>query len=306
MNTVLAGAAGSPPGMTSLPPPLGTGGHPDGESEEPRMTPYLTGDPDKQKRSSELSKNGKRKHKRMLLREEDREHRSILLFDMPSTKSGADYKINEVNKALVILDEISTTNLKELGCNVKPSDIKNGTRLHAWKGSEVEKPFKLEFHDLAIASAVKAAVREAGFMGKRTLTKNGLYKLSGNRKKDKAIIKGMPSTYINESTTKAQRDEIREKNKYKRSQTYKDKVNYQNFVKDNTIDFSKFCRLPSGSTVMVQDSQKSEEIAENISPLPPLPLPQRSGPRPPRPPPPQPPPPWPPPPPPSPLYYLLG
>ena len=80
-----------------------------------------------------MSKSGKRKHRRQLIRDEDRERRSILLFGMTSTKSGVDYKLNEVNKALIILDEIST-NLQGLGYNVKPTDIKDGTRIHTWKG----------------------------------------------------------------------------------------------------------------------------------------------------------------------------
>ena len=61
-------------------------------------------------------------------------------------------------------------------------------------------------------------------MGRRTLTVNGIYKLSGSKKEDKETFKNMPGTYVNESTTKAQRDEIREKNKYKRNDPYKDKV----------------------------------------------------------------------------------
>ena len=239
------------------------------EPKEPKTTPFLTGiddDPvahrldtwmstDKQKRSQDLSKSGKRKLRRRQLQEEDRERNSILLFNMPTTSSGADYKINEIKAALTILDEISTSNMESRGCNVKIEDIKGGTRIHAWKGQEKIKPFKLEFKELSKATQIKKAIREAGFMGRRSLSKYGLYKPTGNNRIDKESRKKMPDTFVNESTTKAQRDEIKEKNRYKNSQAYKDMVDVQKFAKERAIDFSKYHYLSNGDIELLPQQE---------------------------------------------------
>jgi hypothetical protein len=147
------------------------------------------------------------------------------------------------------------------GCNVKIDDIKDGTRIFAWKGQEKIKPFKLEFKELSKATQIKKAIREAGFMGRRSLSKHGLYKPSGNKRVDKESRKKMPDTFVNESTTKAQRDEIREKNRYKNSQTYKDKVDYQKFAKECVIDFSKYHILPNGDIELLpqQEPKKTQK-----------------------------------------------
>jgi hypothetical protein len=222
---------------------------------------------DRLKRSQDLSKSGKRKFRRRQLQEEEREHRSILLFNMPTTTSGVDYKVNEVKRALTILDEISTSNMGPKGYNVKIDDIKDGTRLFAWKGQEKIKPFKLELKELPKAILIKKAIREAGFMGRRSLSKYGLYKPTGNKRVDKETRKNMPDTFVNESTTKAQRDEIREKNRYKKSQTYKEKVDYHKFAKDSVIDFSNYRILPCGDIELLTQ-QEPEKKNQNSTAIP--------------------------------------
>ena len=81
----------------------------------------------------------------------------------------------------------------------------------------------------------------------------------------------MPDTFVNESTTKAQRDEIREKNRYKKSQTYKEKVDYHKFAKDSVIDFSNYRILPGGEIELLTQQEPEKKIKTAL-PSPPQPL----------------------------------
>ena len=230
--------------------------------EDPPTTPFITGDPENpvghkpdpwiinetQRRSREifngLTRTGKRKYLKDLREEEDREKRSVLLFGIPHSGEGLDYKRTEISKALEIFTEISTFHLKAHGCDIIPTDIKRGHRMWMWKGKEEFKPIKIEFHTLEKSTKAKSAIRVAGFLGKRNLTKLGLYKLTGNKKENKAARKCLPKTFVNESTTKAQRQTIKEQKNYKSSEIFKDKQNYQEFMKDNSLNFSMFYNLP--------------------------------------------------------------
>lgn len=91
------------------------------------------------------------------------------------------------------------------------------------------------------AIEVMAAMNDGGILGKRTLSKYGVYKFTGKKDLDKKERKKMPPTYVHPSTTKAQRDAIRDQNLYLKSDLYKDRVKSHHFTKSTTLNFSKFC-----------------------------------------------------------------
>ena len=199
-----------------------------------------------QRRSKELfnsmTPSGKRKHLLLIKMEEIRESKSILIFGIPHSEIGADYEKNEVQRAWPIFNEISKANMGDRGCDVKPAHIKGGHRLWKWIGDDKceDKPIKVEFHTKEMALKVLAALKDAGMLGKRTLSKYGLYKPSGKKGQDRKERKKMPLTYVHPSTTKAQRDAIRDQNKYLKSDMYRNRVKSHHFTKHTRLDFSKF------------------------------------------------------------------
>ena len=162
-----------------------------------------------QRRSKELfnsmTPSGKRKHLLLIKMEEIRESKSILVFGIPHSEIGVDYEKNEVKRAWPVFSEISKANMGDRGCDVKPAHIKEGHRLWKYIGDEKceDKPIKVEFHTKEMALEVLAALKDAGMLGKRTLSKYGLYKPTCKKGQDKTERKRMPPTYVHPSTTKA-------------------------------------------------------------------------------------------------------
>ena len=189
-----------------------------------------------------LNDTGKRRQLRLLQEEETRERKSILIYEVPHSDLGADYELTEVQRAWPVIDEISTKNMGNKGCDIKITDIKGGRRLWEWKGDErcTCKPIKLEFNTREKAEEAMMAFRNAGMFGKRVLSKYGLFKATGKRNTDKKTRKRMYKTYVYPSSTKAEREAIRAQNMFSKTEFAKDKKDSHQFRKDTALDFSKF------------------------------------------------------------------
>ena len=189
-----------------------------------------------------LSDTGKRRQLRLLQEEERRERKSILIYEVPHSDLGADYELTEVQRAWPVIEEISTRNMGNKGCDIKITDIKGGRRLWEWKGDErcTCKPIKLEFHTQDMADEAMMAFRNGGMFGKRTLSKYGLFKATGKVNADKKTKRRMHKTYVYPSSTKAEREAIREQNKFSKTEFVRDKRDSHQFRKDTALDFSKF------------------------------------------------------------------
>ena len=210
-----------------------------------------------------LTPSGKRKHLLHAKMEEKREGKSILIFGIQHAEVGADYEENEVRRAWPVFSEISKANMGDRGCDVKPAHIKGGHRLWKYMGDEKceDKPIKIEFHTKEMALEVLAALKDAGMLGKRTLSKYGLYKPTGKKGQDKIERKRMPPTYVHPSTTKAQRDAVRDQNKYLKSDMYKNRVKSHHFTKHTRLDFSRFVLDPYGIPQPKLSNGEEEKLA---------------------------------------------
>ena len=200
------------------------------EPEIPATVPYVATDPDNpnnqkieylpgewqakhyKRRTFVPTESMKKKIQKKTHQEEERVKKELLFFGIPHTVGGQDYDKNEVKKFFNSIEEISTTHLPDVGYNVKPEDVKGGTRIHTWTGPEAEKPLKILFHD-----KIRIAVRRAGFYNRRIHSAHGKYKITGDKTRDKLNFENAPKFYVRDSTTKRQRDEFKERKKERNS-----------------------------------------------------------------------------------------
>ena len=144
-----------------------------------------------------------------------RSRTELLAFGIPHSKSAGSilYKREEIAKFLEAISEGSTTHLgPEFGYNVDPKkDIKGGGRIVTWKGTEECKPVKIIFTNANTVDKIKAAARKGGFLNRRTRSKFGKFKLTGDETTDRIQEISLPDFYVQESTTKRMRDEFRER-----------------------------------------------------------------------------------------------
>jgi hypothetical protein len=199
----------------------------------PKRTPKLF-----ENQSDSLSPSSKRKQLRQLQEEETRERKSILAYGIPHSEFEEDYELSEIQRAWPIFWEISTQNMGEKGCDVRTTDIKSGYRL--WKLFASIKPIKIEFHTQKKCDQAMRAFRESGMYGKRTLSEHGIYKHTGIKKTDQKTKKTMPTTYIQPSSTRAEREAIRTQYAYYNSELGRDEKVLHRFQRSTRLKFSNY------------------------------------------------------------------
>ena len=171
-----------------------------------------------------------------------------------------------------ILAEVSTTHLDIKGFNVKEGDIVRVRVIHAWTGSEKNKPMLATFRDVETCNRAKRAIKLGNFYKRRTHSKFGKYKITGDQKTDdenRKRIENLRHKFARPSTPKAvrekrqkEREERNNNEDYRREkEEEKEKRDYE---RERTVDSRTFAIKKFDITENVNEIEAIKKLAVTI------------------------------------------
>ena len=193
------------------------------------------------------SKNMKRKLRKRRKTDKMRAQAEVLLHGVETTRynDGESFHVNEAMKAVEFLEEISKLSLGSDGIDIKIGDIVKSNRLDLWAGQDKFKPMVVQFVDIETANAVMKTMKIAGYLNKRTHVNRGIYRRTGDKRKNKEnqeIIKTKSDCYGTPSSTKAERELYRKKKLYKKTPEFIEKTKYQDRKKEREVNYADIAK----------------------------------------------------------------
>ena len=173
------------------------------------------------------------------------------------------------------LSEVSTTHLKSAGFNTKEGDVVRVTVVDSWTGPEEHNPMVAEFKDVETCNRAKRAIKLGNFYKRRTHSRFGKYKITGNRKIDdenREFLHSIRHRFARPSTPKAvrarrkkERDERNNNEDYRREKEAEKEANNKRKLRvANTKDFdTKITNVTIKDPKQVKVIKKLAEVINN-------------------------------------------
>ena len=171
------------------------------------------------KKNSKNDKDAKKGTQKPKTSEENRCAKEIMFFgeEEPQYINKQQYDRDLFDTITCTLAEVSSTHLKSLGYNVKEGDIVRVKVIHSWTGPEDHLPMVATFKDEETCNRAKRAIKSGNFYKRRTHSRFGKYKISGDRQLDeenRRFLESIRHKFARPSTPKA----IRLKRKQERQE----------------------------------------------------------------------------------------
>ena len=201
-------------------------------------------------RDGEMDTNKEPGYQKPKTNEENRCAKEILFFGEkePLYINKKQYDQDLFGVIVKILDEASTTYLGDRGFNVKEGDVVRVKVIHSWTGSEENKPMVASFKDEETCNKAKRAIKLGNFYKRRTHSRFGKYKITGDRKIDeenRKLLDKMRYKFARPSTPKAvrakrqrEREERNSNEDYRREK--KEEREIREYESSRTADTSNF------------------------------------------------------------------